>query len=133
MDIGSGVTHEPKGRVRIWNFVPYRELVRVARDPHVPNEPAYVLRLEFSWIFVVFENERSRFRPLNLWRTCGERLLARSRLKHDYLADRRSATAFAMVPFLTESMRSARPRAHSAHCLTSVKGISMCFGTGSGP
>ena len=27
--------------------------------------------LEFAAVFVSFANERSRFRPLMLWRTCG--------------------------------------------------------------
>jgi hypothetical protein len=39
--------------------------------PLVPNEVAWIAPLEFSAFFGAFENECSRFRPLNLWRACG--------------------------------------------------------------
>ena len=37
----------------------------------VPNKVASITPLKSSVVFVSFANERSRFRPLMLWRTCG--------------------------------------------------------------
>jgi Raf kinase inhibitor-like YbhB/YbcL family protein len=73
--------------------------------------PAGASPFEFSSIFVSFANQRSRFRPLNLWRACGG-YFKRERLRQSAPAPPRSAEVTPEISFIVHP-----PSCHTRHRL----------------